>query len=192
MNLQSRLEKLEQYAAPFVDRARARRKEIDKFRAFIQSDLDDMAALAQYCGIPFDRGLAESDVIEGTLLIVAECHERYVYADTTSEQSTECVIQSDIKFYREVFGSEHTPEDVIRAGDIGEQARKDMRAGLPVGESEAAQEMIREYAKATPRLKKHTDAFAAFIAGLDSRIPDDWTFNDEPSQIEWSCFDPKQ
>ena len=103
--------------------------------------------LSQYCGLPFNRDEAESDVME-------------------------CVIESDVKFYREVYGVDYRPEDFIRAGEIGEQAREDMRAGVPVGESEAAQEMIRQYAIQPVRLKKHTEAFAAYIAGLDSRIPD--------------------
>jgi hypothetical protein len=183
MSLQSRLEKLEQHAAPFVDRARARRIEIDKFRASVQDDLDEMTGLANYCGLPFNRQQAESDMIEGMLLILAECGERYGEAVMTHEQRIECIIQSDIKFYREVNGVEYTPEDLHRAGDIGEQAREDMRAGIPTSESEAAQEMIRQYAIQPARLKKHTDAFAAYIAGLDSRIPE-WEFIGSASEAK--------
>jgi hypothetical protein len=178
-NIETRLEKLERHAAPFVDRARARRKEIDKFRAFIQPDLDIQVMLTQYCGIPFSREIQEGDIIEGTFLSWAESHDRYGDARLTDEQKTECIIQADIKFYREVYGVELTSEDMTRTGEIGEQAREDMLAGVPVGESEAAQIMIAHYNLQPARLKKHSDAFAAYIAGRDSRIPD-WTFNDEP------------
>jgi hypothetical protein len=51
-----------------------------------------------------------------------------------------------------------------------------MAAGIPATESEAAQQIIKNEATRATRLKKHTDDFAAFIAGLDSRIPD-WAFN---------------
>jgi hypothetical protein len=175
--LHSRLERIE--AAPLVnlirERREARRREIEKFRASIQGDIDGMMALSQYCGLPFNREQAEIDVIEGTLLIMAECDEQYGYAKPTHDQRIDCIIQSDIKFYLEVEGREYSPDDLIRASDRGAQAREDMRAGIPASESEAAQEMIREHAKATPRLKKHTDAFAAFVAGLDSRIPE-WEY----------------
>jgi hypothetical protein len=174
MRLQSRLERIE--AAPVVKLTRERREargiEIEKFRAFLQPDLDEMMRLSQYCGIPFNRNYTENSIIEGTLLILAECNERYGYVKPTHEQWMECAMQSDIKFYREVEGIEYTPDDLTRASGLGEQARADMRAGVPVAESEAAQEMIRQHAIQPPRLKKHTDAFAAFIAGLDSRIPE--------------------
>jgi hypothetical protein len=178
MNLQSRLERIE--AAPLLslihERREARRIEIERFRASIQEDIDGMTALANYCGLTFDREQTESTVIEGTLLILAECNKRHGEAEPTHEQMTECIIQSDIKFYLEVEGREYSPDDLIRAANRGEQARADMRAGIPASESEPAQEMIREHAKAPPRLKKHTDAFAAFVAGLDSRIPE-WEYN---------------
>ena len=65
MRLRSRLERIE--AAPVVrltrERSQARRIEIEKFRAYIQPDLDEMAALARYCGLPFDREQNESTMI---------------------------------------------------------------------------------------------------------------------------------
>lgn len=182
--LQRRMELIE--SAPLVnlirERRAARRIEIEKFCASIQTELDEMMALARDCGIPFYREQAESDVIEGTLLIMAERQERHGYAKTTHEQTLECVIESDIKFYREVDGEEVTPDQIIRAGEVGAQARADRQAGIPVAESEAAQEMIRQHAKATPRLKKHTDAFVAFVSGRDSRIPE-WEYKGQAHEL---------
>lgn len=183
MNVQSRIERVERHTAPFVERARERRVEIEKFRAFIQPDLDRMAAVSLYCGCTFEREQMESDIIESMLLIMSECQERHGYADLTDEQTTECILASDAKFYREVYAEEVAPDELMRAGEIGTQARADMRAGIPANESEAAQQMIKEAARSARRLKKHTDAFAAYIAGLDSRIPDDWTFSDSPEEL---------
>lgn len=172
--LHTRLERIE--AAPIVnltrERRESRRKVIESFRAFIQPDLDEQVVLAQYCGIQLCRETQEGDIIEQTFLSVAEHHERYGDARLDSEQSAECVFQADIKFYREVYGVELTPEDLLGAGEVGEQAREDMRAGVPVSESEAAQIMIANYTNQPARLKKHTDDFAAYMAGLDSRIPE--------------------
>lgn len=176
--LQTRLERIEQQAAPVLALKRERMCEIGKLRAFIKPELDRIMEVAEYCGLPnlIDlREQIESDWIEQVLLEWAEYQERFGDAEKTIERKREAIIESDIKFYREIYGLELEPAAVLNAGELGEQVRADMRAGIMARDSEAAQEIIRSQATRAARLKKHTDDFAAFIAGQDSRIPD-WVF----------------
>jgi hypothetical protein len=178
MRLQSRLERIE--AAPVVkftrERRQARRVEIEKFRAFMQPDLDEVMRVAEYCGIsppPEFRAEIESDWIEIELLLVAEYRELFGdYAERTEERSREAIIKSDTKFYQEVYGREYAPEDFAAGRARADRVREDMAAGIHASESEAARQIFEAEAMRPARLKKHTDAFAAFIAGLDSRIPE--------------------
>jgi hypothetical protein len=177
MRLQSRLGRIE--AAPLVrltrERREARRREVEKFRAFMQPDLDEIMKIAEYCGIPSltkIRAEIESDWIEIELLLVAECRERFGDAKRTEEGWQEAIIKTDTEFYREVYGREYTPEDFAAGRARADRVREDMAAGIPASESEAARLIFEAEAMRPARLKKHTDAFAAFIAGLDSRIPE--------------------
>ncbi len=179
--LHTRLDSLEQRAAPLIERRRERLHEIAKLRAYIQTGLDEVMEIGAYCEFPnlIDlRAQIESDWIEQELLILAEYSERFGCAEKTEENMTEAIIESDIKFYREIYGREYSREDVLQPRTLTQQVRKDMGNRLPVSESEAAQEIIKAEATRAARLKKHTDAFAAFIAGADSRIPD-WVFSAE-------------
>jgi hypothetical protein len=175
--LHSRIERIE--AAPRVslirERREARRKEIEKFRAFIQPDLDAIMQVAEYCGLPSlveIRAQIESDWIEQELLLFAEYSELFGDAERTEERAIESIIKSDTKYYRELYGLKWSPDDITSAGSLGRQVREDIKAGIPASESEAAQQTIKNEATRATRLKKHTDAYAAYIAGLDSRIPD--------------------
>jgi len=155
-------------------------REIEKLRAYVKPNLENLMEVAKYCGLPklIDlREQIESDWIEGELLVLAEYKERFGDTEKTHEKMIEAIINSDIKFYREIYGLELEPAAVLKAGELGERVREDMRAGILASESEAAQAIIRSEATRAARLKKHTDDFAAFIAGQDSRIPD-WEFDD--------------
>ena len=181
--LHTRLDSLEQQAAPLIERRRERMREIAKLRAYIQPDLDEVMSIAQYCEFPnlIDlRGQIESDWIEQELLIFAEYSERFGESEKTHEKMTEAIVESDIKFYREIYGREYSRDEVLQPRALTQQVREDISNRVPVSESEAAQEIIKSEATRATRLKKHTDDFAAFIAGGDSRIPD-WVFDDSPN-----------
>ena len=178
--LHTRLDSLEQQAAPLIERRRERMREIAKLRAYIQPDLDEIMEIGAYCEFPnlIDlRAQIESDWIEQELLILAEYSERFGESEKTHEKMTEAIIEADIKFYREVYGREYSREEVLQPHTLTQQVREDMSNRVPASESEAAQEIIKSEATRAARLKKHTDAFAAFIAGADSRIPD-WVFSE--------------
>src|ERR1051325_2681096 len=182
LSIQSRLERIEasQPVNLIRERRAERRREVEKFRAFMQPDLDEIMTLAVYCGLPSLielRAEIESDWIEQELLLVAEYKELFGDAERTEERAHEAIIKSDTKFYQEVYGREFSPADIMGASSLGDMVREDMRAGIAASESKAAQRLIESEATRATRLKKHTDAFAAFIAGLDSRIPD-IVFND--------------
>ena len=179
--LQTRLERIEQQAWPILERRRKRLQEIAKLRAYIQPDLDEVMEIAAYCEFPkrIDlRAQIESDWIEQEMLMLAEYSERFGESEKTHEKMTEAIIESDIKFYREIYGREYSRDDVLQPGITADRVREDMKNKVPLCESEAAQLIIEAERRRAARLKKHTDAFAAFIAGADSRIPD-WMFSAE-------------
>lgn len=179
--LQGRLDRIEQQAAPLIERRRERLHEIAKLRAYIQTDLNEVMEIGAYCEFPnlIDlRAQIESDWIEQELLIFAEYSEQFGESEKTHEKMIEAIIESDIKFYREIYGREYSREEVLQPRTLTQQVREDMSNRVPVRESEAAQEIIKSEATRAARLKKHTDAFAAFIAGQDSRIPD-WEFMED-------------
>ncbi|HKS41834.1 MAG TPA: hypothetical protein VJX74_14560 [Blastocatellia bacterium] len=181
--LQGRLDRIEQQAAPNLERRRSRLIEINKLRAYIKPDLDGVMEIAEYCELsnPIElREQIESDWIEQELLIFAEYSERFGNVEKTEENMTEAIVESDIKFYREIYGREYSRDDVLQPRALTQRVREDMSNRVQVSESEAAQEIIRSEATRAERVKKHTDAFAAFIAGQESRIPD-WTFDDSPN-----------
>ena len=179
--LQARLERIEQQASPMLERRRERMREIAKLRAYIQPDLDAVMEIGAYCEFPnlIDlRAQIESDWIEQELLIFAEYSEQFGESEKTHEKITEAIVESDIKFFREIYGREYSREEVLQPSIIADRVRKDIKNKVPLSESEAAQLIIEAERTRATRLKKHTDAFAAFIAGADSRIPD-WVFSEE-------------
>ena len=176
--LHTRLDGLEQQAAPLIECRRERMREIAKLRAYIQTDLDEVMEIAAYCQFPnlIDlRAQIESDWIEQELLIFAEYSERFGESEKTHEQMIEAIIESDIKFYREIYGREYSRDDVLQPSITADRVREDIKNKVPLCKSEAAQLIIEVERTRAARLKKHTDAFAAFIAGADSRLPD-WEF----------------
>lgn len=181
--LQGRIRLIEQQAAPLLERARERMIEIEKLRAYIRPELESVMRIAEYCGLPDLiklRMQIESDWIEQELLILAEYAERFGDDEgRTHKKMIEAIINSDIKFYKEIYGQDYSHDDVTRPSELRERVIADIEAGIPASESKAVQEIIKSEAMRATRLKKHTDDFAAHIAGRDSRIPD-WFFNDEP------------
>ena len=82
LSIQSRLERIEasQPVNLIRERRNERRREVEKFRAFMQPDLDEIMAVAVYCGLPSlteIRAEIESDWIEQELLLVAEYKELF-------------------------------------------------------------------------------------------------------------------
>jgi hypothetical protein len=147
LSIQSRLERIEASEPVNLIRERRddRRREVEKFRAFMQPDLDEMMEVAEYCGLPALaelRARIESDWIEQVVLQVAEYKELFWDAERTGERAHEAIVKTDMKFYQEVYGREFSPEDIERAGRLGDRVREDMRAGIPASESEAARAIV--------------------------------------------------
>jgi hypothetical protein len=179
--LQGRIDRIEQEAAPLIERRRERLHEIAKLRAYIQPDIDEVMQLAKYCQLPNLQDIRagiESDWIEQEFLALAEYNERFGVSESTKEKRIEAIIESDIKFYREIYGLGYSRDDVLQPRITADRVREDIKNKVPLCESEAAQLIIEAERTRAARLKKHTDAFAAFIAGADSRIPD-WVFSAE-------------
>src|ERR1044071_6481837 len=78
--LLSRVDRIEQQAAPLIERRRERMREIAKLRAYIQPDIDGVMQIAIYCEFPNlqdRRAEMESDWIEQEFLTLAEYNEHF-------------------------------------------------------------------------------------------------------------------
>lgn len=161
----TRLERIE--AAPIVNLIRERREKLSSCRASLLAGGSIKLAvnMLRYIGRHESRQQVESDMTEIVLLAIAEHHANYgrwFRGMQEVEQAMACAL---VALAREWYGREMTAEDALREFEFSEQLEKDMRAGLSVEDSEAAQYFINIYGQ-YPRLKAESDWMRDYLAGV--------------------------
>jgi hypothetical protein len=162
--LHRRMERIE--AAPIVNLIRERKEKLAGFRASIlQEGNVEMAIDAlRYIGSNASREQTEQDLTEIMMLGIAEHHTRYGRWFRGLEEVEHAMACALASLMLEWYGREMTLEEARRELELSAQLEKDMWAGLPVEDSEAAQYFINTFAQ-FPRFKFSSDRHAAYMAG---------------------------
>jgi hypothetical protein len=164
--LQSRLERIERQAAPIMELIRERRAKIKHFRATVKLDDSLDAALAgyRYIGREASREQVASDLLELMGLTIAEHHKRHGRWFANNSEIEAAMTRATMLLLRESYGREMSEDEAESEIDTWGQMEKDMHAGIPVADSEAAQYFINLDAQ-YPRLKTRSDRMNDYLYG---------------------------
>lgn len=162
--LHSRLVRIE--TAPIVSLIRERKEKLAGFRASIleEGNIEMAIDALRYIGSNASREQIEQDLTEIITLGIAEHHARYGRWFKGIEEVKHAMACALASLMLEWYGREMTPKEARRELELSEQLEKDMWAGVPVKDSEAAQYFINTFAQ-LPRLKLSSDRHAAYMAG---------------------------
>ena len=159
--LHTKLDKLEQQAAPLIERIQRRKAIIEEIRVSIQDDLEGVLAVARYCSLRDDREQLELSMIEKVFMMEYELGD-----DIPTDANIRAAIRrADQRLELEYYNRETSIDELMEDDRLAVQVRADMKAGIPAEQSEAAR-LIREEAYASPPpLRKQSRLLTAYLAG---------------------------
>lgn len=158
MNLASRLNRIEQ--SPVAVEARKKREARVLFLALFASVIDESIAIRAYLNLPESERERRNDVIEAMVLTIQEYRDIAPPRKLSTEENQKIFDRASARADRmiglEWYGRELTDDDIEREREIWSRVQSDLKAGIPSGESQAAEEMRRIFQR-WPRVKQAQD-----------------------------------
>jgi hypothetical protein len=168
--LHTKLDKLEQQAAPIIERIQKRAAWVEETRGDIQFHVEKALAFCRYVGEPPDRAELEMDMVEQVFVMEYEIGD----ALQTDENMLAGILRAERHLILEHYGDDVSAEQILATDKFLVEAHEDIKAGIPAEQSEAALHFIEDAGSRPPllRIRKRSRLFESYLAGELMSVPD--------------------